>query len=771
MTPTAEGAYNVTAYAPAILGEDFTDNNLVGKTVLVLLITVRNVLVYSDDYAVAPGSRYVIIALDSLGISYTYFSNDPWGFGSALTSQSWDLVVVDHCNYYALGNYWNELDDYVRNGGRLVLSTFDIDGSSSVPTALWDTLGVRWMSDMYSPEPVYRWIPSHPIFNFPNTVGDLTSSSYEYSDNGDHVSPTTGTAVGGFTSSPGTDNAAIVVGNAYPTVLFSFILDEFRHDENGDGKLDAVELWENAIVQLAKGNEHDVAVRLNAPGSLELNSAATLEATVTNRGLSDETNVQLSLLIDDNVVDSTVVTDLDVGQSSTISYAWTPATTAVYNITAWVQPVPGESYTADNVKTIDCFVYFYTRWYVAHEWDGSGWPMGWQADDWSWEYDLPFDFPFYGGVYRRIYISTNGLITFNGPDSSYSNSLPALSQKLAIAVAWMDWTTYNPPFYTCDIYTYASSSFVIIRWVVQQLGSASLLDSNFEAILDAQGMIRLNYGDCYESAAATVGISNGVDRMIAEDVTYLNNINTIVFVPFQIQHDVAVTSVEASETVAKEGSTVNVTVVAKNQGLFTESFNVTAYVTPTNSTAIYFDKTSYVFDASTVAVGDRFNVTLLVRNVEDFAAWQVRMYYDDSIINVTRWFEPTWDPQYVFSNETTMALPPPPDFSYRHYTMDNGSGYGWAQVGSMIWPMEQPTFYGSGKLCIFEFEITAIPEAGQQYSCTLNIDNRDTYYLDSNGLFPILYDVYDNSYYCLFQRTTATASTAAKIRHRNNRDC
>jgi thermitase len=740
-TPTAEGAYNVTAYAPAILGEDFTDNNLVTKTVVVLLITVRNVLVYSDDYAVTPGSRYVIIALNSLGISYTYFADDPWGFDSALTSQSWDLVVVDHCNYYALGNYWNELDDYVRNGGRLVLSTFDIDGSNSVPTTLWDTLGVRWVSDMYSPEPVYRWIPSHPIFTFPNTVGDLTSCSDEYWDNGDHVAPTTGTAVGGFTSSPGTDDAAIVVGNAYPTVLFSFILDEFRHDDNGDGKLDAVELWENAIVQLARGSEHDVAVRLNAPGSLELNSAATLDATVTNRGLSNETNVQLSLLIDDNVVDSTVVTNLDTGQSSTISYAWTPATTTVYNITAWVQPVPEESYTADNVKTIDCFVYFYTRWYVAHAWDGSGWPMGWHADDSSWEYDLPFDFPFYGGVYQKIYVSSNGLITFNGPDSSYHNSLPALSQKLAIAVAWMDWVTYYP-FY--DIYTYANSSCVVIRWIAQALGSGAV--ANFEAILDAQGIIRLNYGDCSGGVTATVGISDGVDHMIAEDVADMNNINTIVFVPFQIQHDVAVTSVEASETVAKEGSTVDVTVVAKNQGLVAETFNVSAYATPTNSTVIYFDNSSYMFDASTVAVGDRFNVTLLVRNVEDFAAWEVKMYYDDSIINVTRWFEPTWDPQYVFYKESTMAFPTPPDVMYNPSTSTENAS---ALVAVLLFPNppEQPTFYGSGKLCTIEFEITALPGPGQQFSCPLSIDNEDTYYLDSNGLFPIFYDVYNNGYY------------------------
>ncbi len=594
------------------------------------------------------------------------------------------MVVVDHCNYYELGNYWTELDDYVRSGGRLVLSTFDIDGSNSPPTTLWDTLGVRWVSDMQQPEPVYRWIPSHPIFTFPDTVGDLTSYLQGYSDNGDHVAATTGTAIGGFTNSPVADSAGIVVGNAYQTVLFSFMLDEFRSDQNRDGKLDAVELWENAIVYVAKGNEHDLAVRLEAPGSLESNNTTTLNATVSNRGLNDETNVHLSILIDDTVVDSAVVPTLDVGQSSTISHAWTPPTTGVYNITAYVQPVPGENYTADNTKTVKCFVFFYTRWYIAHEWDGGGSPMGWHADDTSWQYDLPFEFPFYGGTYRTIYISSNGLITFNGPDSSYSNSLPAFSQKLAIAVAWKDWVTYFP----YDIYAWANSSCVEIRWFAQAYGNPDVVAS-FEAILDSQGMIRLNYGDCSGSVAATIGISNGANHMIAEDAIDINNINAILFVPFQIEHDVAVTSLEASEAEAKEGSTVNVTVVAKNQGLVTETFNVTAYASPTNSTAIYLDPSLFTFDASTVAVGDRFNVTVLVRNVEDFSLWQVKMVYNESIINVTRWFEPTWDPQYVFFNESTLAAPSPPDYGYVHGDAGNSS----AMVGDLTLPLpSRPAF-------------------------------------------------------------------------------
>ena len=350
-TPTVQGAYNITAYSPPVLGEEITANNVDKQMVMVLLITVKNALVYTDDFNVAPFSRYVIVALNNLGINYTHYADNPSGFGAALASQPWDLVIVDHYNYYAVGSYWTELEEYVRDGGRLVLSTFDIDGSHSEPTTLWDTLGVRWVSDMlYSPEPVYRWIPSHPIFTFPNSVGDITSYiSWGPVDYGDHVAVTTGTPIAGFTTSPVEDYAAIVVGNTYPTVLFSFCLDDFRYDEDGDGKLDAIELWQNAIVYLARGFEHDLAVSLDAPTFLLPGTPRWLNATVRNKGLNNETGVELQLLINGTIVDSVVLLELPVGESYEISHLWTPTVEGTYNVTAYAPTVPDEDVTTNNL--------------------------------------------------------------------------------------------------------------------------------------------------------------------------------------------------------------------------------------------------------------------------------------------------------------------------------------------------------------------------------------------------------------------------------------
>jgi len=878
---TVQGVYNVTAYTPPISGEEFTENNIAEKKIMVLLITVKKVLVYTDDYAIAPSSRYVILALDNLGITYTHYSDDPSGFGAALLSQPWDLVVVDHCNYYAMGYYWTELEEYVRNGGLLVLSTFDIDGSHSEPTTLWDTLGVHWVSDMGSPEPVYRWTPSHLIFTSPNTVGDLTSYIEGYYDDGDHVAATTGTSIAGFTTSSTEGYAAIVVGNIYPTVLFSFILDEFRYDQNGDRKLDAVELWENAIIYVSTPAEHDIAVNIEAPISIKPSQSAFLNATVSNKGLSNETDVELQILVNGTVVQSTTIHELLTGESYTLSYLLTPTVEGIYNVTvyalpvpgenniqnnmksarvivsalvvalfenvipwdypsneealnlygipyvvfsssdfgrvdlsmfakvviasdqdqafynamdayrwwfedyvrngglleihaadwgwhgggwigplpgglefanyysdyvtivdythpvvttpnpisdaeldywsasvhgyfymypadshiviiedstrqpvylefsygagfivassqtlewaykrqysrilensllyikyehdlavslvvptflelristvlnatvrngglnnetdvelyllvngtvvssaaipelrvgesytincvwiptrmgsynftAYAPPVPGEEYVANNVITKKVNVFFYTRLYLPHDWIGDGDPMGWHANEYSWQYTLPFDFPFYGIYYRTIYVSSNGLITFTGPDASSINSIHGLASKLAIAPAWDDWVTYP---YQYDIYIWQNLTHVGIRWYVIACYDRSIV-ANFEVILRSDGVIQFNYEYSNGLVSATIGLSNGAGDILAEDLTSLNYISTMVFEPFVTPgmiHDVAVTEVTVSSNIVYQGWIVGINVTVANLGNATETFTATLY--------------------------------------------------------------------------------------------------------------------------------------------------------------------------------------------------
>ena len=68
---------------------------------------------------------------------------------------------------------------------------------------------------------------------------------------------------------------------------------------------------------------------------------------------------------------------------------------------------------------------------------------------------------------------------------------------------------------------------------------------------------------------------------------------------------------------------------------------------------IYLDPSDNVFYSNVTSVGHRFNVTIWVENTPDIGGAQVYMEFDDDIVNVSRWFEPKTDTQYIFYGKTT----------------------------------------------------------------------------------------------------------------------
>jgi parallel beta-helix repeat protein len=151
-------------------------------------------------------------------------------------------------------------------------------------------------------------------------------------------------------------------------------------------------------------------------------------------------------------------------------------------------------------------------------------------------------------------------------------------------------------------------------------------------------------------------------------------------------------------------------------GMLSFAFNIKP-AKSSHTTTIYFDPSGYIFNAAEVSVGYKFNATIRVSNVENLAAWQVWMYYNTTILRVSRYFEPVWDPEYVFYGKSTF-------FAFGHHDT-------YSCVGAGIYPVTwENAFSGSGKLVIIEFEILKVPGPGEAYSSILNIDNDRTYLLD-----------------------------------------
>jgi hypothetical protein len=104
---------------------------------------------------------------------------------------------------------------------------------------------------------------------------------------------------------------------------------------------------------------------------------------------------------------------------------------------------------------------------------------------------------------------------------------------------------------------------------------------------------------------------------------------------------------------------------------------------------------------------------------------------------VSRYFEPSWDPEYVFYGKSTWFI----RFNIGDFC-----------VGALLHPWPQEPFYGSGKLCIIEFEVLQVPPIGETYSSILNIDNDETFLLDpdindipavkENGYYDISWLIY-----------------------------
>jgi hypothetical protein len=151
------------------------------------------------------------------------------------------------------------------------------------------------------------------------------------------------------------------------------------------------------------------------------------------------------------------------------------------------------------------------------------------------------------------------------------------------------------------------------------------------------------------------------------------------------------------------------------------------------STTIYLAPSNNIYTTNTANVGTLFNVSVWVSNAPDLGGANIKMYFNDSIINVTQWSAPMSNSSYIFYGLSggSTALPSPPDPGYKHLSAGRGSVEVAVAKGEL--PPRAPWGH-SGLICIFEFNITAVPAApGTMLNCSLNINSPGTFLLDPTG--------------------------------------
>jgi len=156
---------------------------------------------------------------------------------------------------------------------------------------------------------------------------------------------------------------------------------------------------------------------------------------------------------------------------------------------------------------------YYTETLTQQQFSGGGIARGWQADEQSWAYTLPFDFPFYGQTYRTVYICSNGYLDFTSSDAAHRNSVEAMTARTMIAPFWTDLTTAGFLHPGQDIYIHSPTpDSVCIRWAAEIFDTENPV--NFEVVLHQNGTIAFHYGTGNTGASPTIGISAGTGQAL-----------------------------------------------------------------------------------------------------------------------------------------------------------------------------------------------------------------------------------------------------------------
>ncbi len=466
-TPPQNGFYNVTVIVQSVLGENNLANNVATKNILVrplkyVLFDQTHGTDWIGDYNLwiqdLAARGYIVDSLYTSPITLA-------------TLEKYNVFVIPQAYVYYSTDELSAIQSYVFNGGGLLVIG---DDNPDIYTTLTAFAGITWTYGGVGG--VTQDITPHPVTAGVGSVYLSAPASILYVNG--VAQSLIRDLVGNNMLAVSEQTSGKVASFADEDTLWNYAITQADNLLLADNLID----WLSTPIQVG----HELKVGMALPSSLELDSQTSVNMTVENRGMNDETNVGLYLLINDTVFYNTIIPNLQTGETFATSFDWTPEGPGVYNVTVYSPPVAGENNIANNVESQWTSV-FYVRSYIPHEPVGNGTTMDWHADDGSWPYTLPFDFPFYGVNYRTIYISSNGLISFLGPDADSGHSITALSQKLAVAAGWYDWETFFP----YDIYIWQKGTYVGICWHVQVFGAGTA--GTFEAILSSEGVIQLNF--------------------------------------------------------------------------------------------------------------------------------------------------------------------------------------------------------------------------------------------------------------------------------------
>ena len=119
--------------------------------------------------------------------------------------------------------------------------------------------------------------------------------------------------------------------------------------------------------------DHDIAVEnISAPNLLEPLDNCFVEAEILNTGLNNETNIEVNLMINGTLENSTIISSLSAGESNMVGFNWVPTVEGNYTVSVEAVPVANETFVSNNHQTTFIIVkYLSDIWVDPHSYDIS----------------------------------------------------------------------------------------------------------------------------------------------------------------------------------------------------------------------------------------------------------------------------------------------------------------------------------------------------------------------------------------------------------------
>jgi hypothetical protein len=330
-TPLTEAIYNITAYVAPVQDETDTSNNMVTR-----FVTVRPIegwILWDSIHLTDPMSYYSdwLTELTNLGYVIEEISS---GSITPVLLDSYDILICaqPYASYSSAEQ--TAIQSFVLNGGGLLVIG---DDSPTIFDMLTLFAGIDWELGGYAG--TTSDITPHPV------TTDVFSAHFD--------SPicelmVSGGAISLIRNGGDTLLAASEVGSG--RVLG--IGDEHTIQDGSINQADNRQLALNMIDWLRRIQYiHDLHVFLEVPLYGLPGDPVSINATVRNSGLENETNITVRFYVNTSLEDTIAIPELNSSDSIKVGTVWTTSTLGHYNITAFIVPVPLENVTTNNIDT------------------------------------------------------------------------------------------------------------------------------------------------------------------------------------------------------------------------------------------------------------------------------------------------------------------------------------------------------------------------------------------------------------------------------------